>query len=143
MKDLQHISKKSEIFELYTCNIHRILMQPPLLSALGRQHAATVAGDEARASTPGPSSSPCTDGACQRRRAGWARRTRAGVEAGAVGRACGTSARAAGRTTGAMEVTNAGGLLGWYPGPGLLATLILEIITQISIILGKNSHSLL
>jgi hypothetical protein len=57
MKHLQHTSKTSETFKMYTCNIHRILVQPPPSSASGRRSRSKRLGQ--RVSTPGPDASPC------------------------------------------------------------------------------------
>jgi hypothetical protein len=47
MKHLQHTSKITEIFKLYTCKMHRIPMRPPPPSASGRQRAVDVVGGKA------------------------------------------------------------------------------------------------
>ena len=47
IKQLQHTSKITKIFELYTCNMHHIPVQPPPSSSLGHRRATAVAGCKA------------------------------------------------------------------------------------------------
>jgi hypothetical protein len=47
MKQLQHTYKATKTFEVYTCNMHRIPVRPPLSSASGHRRATTVAGGKA------------------------------------------------------------------------------------------------
>jgi hypothetical protein len=50
VKQLKHTSKASETFQMYTCNMHHILVCPPLPSASGRRRRSKRQGQ--RASVP-------------------------------------------------------------------------------------------
>jgi hypothetical protein len=70
MKHSQRTSKTSETFEMYTCNMHSILVRSPPPST-SRHHIRSKRRGR-RASMPGPDTSPCVGGSCRRHQVGWA-----------------------------------------------------------------------
>jgi hypothetical protein len=60
VKQLKHTSKASETFQIYTCNMHHILVRSPPPSALG--HRSRSRRRSRRASAPRPNASPCAGG---------------------------------------------------------------------------------